>query len=138
LHWKVYGRNKRSIVLELRHEEAKAALLAVVRTADIFVESYRPGTLETMGLAPDFLLSQNPRLIIIRISGFGQSGPYSQYPGFGTLVEAMSGFAARNGFPDREPVLPPLALADMISGLYGAFAAAMQSSPNSAPGRPGR
>src|SRR6201999_2254096 len=72
--------------------------------------------------APDTLLGKSPGLIIVRVSGFGQTGPYAPLPGFGTLVEAMSGFAARTGFPDREPVLPPLALADMIAGLYGAFA----------------
>jgi crotonobetainyl-CoA:carnitine CoA-transferase CaiB-like acyl-CoA transferase len=75
-----------------------------------------------MGLAPATLQAQNPALIIVRVSGFGQTGPYAPRPGFGTLVEAMSGFSARNGFADREPVLPPLALADMIAGLYGAFA----------------
>jgi crotonobetainyl-CoA:carnitine CoA-transferase CaiB-like acyl-CoA transferase len=88
----------------------------------VFIENYRPGTLETMGLAPDTLLARNPRLIVVRISGFGQTGPYAKQPGFGTLVEAMSGFADRTGFPDREPVLPPLALADMIAGLSGAMA----------------
>ena len=88
----------------------------------MLVEGFRPGTLEEMGLAPTTLHAQNPGLIIVRISGFGQTGPYAPRPGFGTLVEAMSGFSARNGFADREPVLPPLALADMIAGLYGAFA----------------
>src|SRR5690606_19583670 len=92
-----------------------------VEQSDVFVENYRPGTLEEMGLAPDVLLARNPNLVIVRISGFGQTGPYSQYPGFGTLVEAMSGFADRNGFEDREPVLPPLALGDMIAGVYGAY-----------------
>jgi crotonobetainyl-CoA:carnitine CoA-transferase CaiB-like acyl-CoA transferase len=120
--WKVYGRNKRSIVLDLHQEAANQSLLAILRTADVMVENFRPGTLEKMGMAPEVLHRQNPRLIIVRISGFGQTGPYAQQPGFGTLVEAMSGFAARNGFPDREPVLPPLALADMVAGLYGAFA----------------
>src|SRR5262249_55360392 len=85
-------------------------------------ESFRPGTLEQMEIAPDVLLKANPGLVIVRVSGFGQTGPYAPLPGFGTLVEAMSGFATRNGFPDREPVLPPLALADMTAGLYGAFA----------------
>lgn len=122
LHWKTYARNKRSIVLELRQDTAKDALLRLVKTADVFIENYRPGTLEEMGLGPDVLLKVNPGLIVVRVSGFGQTGPYAELPGFGTLVEAMSGFAARTGFPDREPVLPPLALADMIAGLYGAFA----------------
>jgi len=122
LHWKTYGRNKRSLVLNLRHAAATDALMRLVARADVFIESFRPGTLEEMGLAPAVLLARNPDLVVVRVSGFGQTGPYAPLPGFGTLVEAMSGFAARNGFPDREPVLPPLALADMISGLYGAFA----------------
>jgi crotonobetainyl-CoA:carnitine CoA-transferase CaiB-like acyl-CoA transferase len=122
LHWKTYARNKRSIVLDLRQDAAKDALLRLVKTADVFIENYRPGTLEEMGLGPDVLHRTNPALIVVRVSGFGQTGPYAELPGFGTLVEAMSGFAARTGFPDREPVLPPLALADMIAGLYGAFA----------------
>jgi len=122
LHWKTYARNKRSIVLNLRHSGAKDVLLRLVARSDVFIENYRPGTLEDMGLGPDVLLQKNPDLIIVRISGFGQTGPYAPFPGFGTLVEAMSGFAARTGFADREPVLPPFALADMMAGLYGAFA----------------
>ena len=122
LHWKTYCRNKRSIVLNLRHAAAKDALLRLVTKADVLIENYRPGTLEEMGLAPDALHKANPALVIVRVSGFGQTGPYAPQPGFGTLVEAMSGFASRTGFPDREPVLPPLALADMMAGLYGAFA----------------
>ncbi len=122
LHWKTYARNKRSIVLNFRHAEARDALLRLAAGADVFMENFRPGTLEKMELAPEVLLKVNPGLIVLRVSGFGQTGPYAPLPGFGTLVEAMSGFAARTGFPDREPVLPPLALADMIAGLYGAFA----------------
>lgn len=121
--WKAYGRNKRSICLNLRQPGDMQVLKALLATADVFIENYRPGTLETMGLAPDGLLALNPRLVIVRISGFGQTGPYAHLPGFGTIVEAMSGFADRTGFPDREPVLPPLALADMIAGIYGASAA---------------
>ena len=122
LHWKTYARNKRSVVLNLRQPAARDALVRLVAIADVFIENYRPGTLEEMQLGPDILLRANPDLIIVRISGFGQTGPYASLPGFGTLVEAMSGFAARTGFPDREPVLPPFALADMVAGLYGAFA----------------
>jgi crotonobetainyl-CoA:carnitine CoA-transferase CaiB-like acyl-CoA transferase len=122
LHWKTYARNKRSVVLNLRHAAAKDALLRLLASADVFIENYRPGTLEEMNLGPDILLRTNPDVIIVRISGFGQTGPYAPLPGFGTLVEAMSGFAARTGFADREPVLPPFALADMMAGLYGAFA----------------
>lgn len=125
LHWKTYGRNKRSVMLNLREPAAMAALKALLPSADVFIENYRPGVLEKMGLAPEILHAINPDLIVVRISGFGQTGPYAQNPGFGTLVEAMSGFAARTGFPDREPVLPPLALADMISGIFGAQAVTM-------------
>src|SRR3954470_1065846 len=124
LFWKTYSRNKLSAALDLRNAKAKDALLRLVETADVFIENYRPGTLEKMGLAPEKLLARNPKLIVVRISGFGQTGPYAELPGFGTLIEAMSGLAARTGFPDREPVLPPLALADMIAGLSGAMAVA--------------
>jgi len=122
LHWKTYARNKRSIVLNFRHPDATAAALRLAASADVFIENFRPGTLENMGLGPEALLNANPGLVIVRVSGFGQTGPYAPLPGFGTMVEAMSGFAARTGFADREPVLPPAALADMVAGLYGAFA----------------
>jgi crotonobetainyl-CoA:carnitine CoA-transferase CaiB-like acyl-CoA transferase len=125
LYWKVYGRNKRSLSLDLRDEQGKAVLLDLVKKADVLVESFKPGTLEKMCLGPDVLLKRNPKLVIVRISGFGQTGAYRDRPGFGTLVEAMSGFAAKNGFPDRPPVLPNMPLADMVAGLYGAFAAAV-------------
>ncbi|MGB6102824.1 MAG: CoA transferase [Pusillimonas sp.] len=125
LHWKTYGRNKRSVMLNLRREGDMQALKTLIDQADVLIENYRPGTLEKMGLAPDTLLERNPGLIVVRISGFGQTGPYAKLPGFGTLVEAMSGFAARTGFADREPVLPPLALADMIAGVYGSSAVSM-------------
>jgi len=122
-YWKVYARNKRSLGLNFRSEGAADLIRELAVQADVLVEGFRPGTLEKMGLAPDVLHALNPGLIMVRVSGFGQTGPYAPRPGFGTLVEAMSGFAARTGFADREPVLPPLALADMIAGLYGAFAA---------------
>jgi formyl-CoA transferase len=121
-NWKVYARNKKSLCLELRVREAREALLKLVSIAHVFVESFRPGTLEKMGLGPDVLLAQNPQLVIVRISGFGQDGPYRRRPGFGTLVEGMSGFASFNGFADREPVLPPMYLADTLAGLYGSTA----------------
>ncbi len=122
LYWKAYCRNKLSVALNLRDPAAMDAFLTLLDTADVLVENYRPGTLETMGLAPDALLARNPRLVVVRISGFGQTGPYAQRPGFGTIVEGMSGFAARNGFADREPVLPPTPLADMVAGLSGSMA----------------
>jgi crotonobetainyl-CoA:carnitine CoA-transferase CaiB-like acyl-CoA transferase len=122
IHWKVYARNKRSLALDLRSEEGKAVLKRLLPRADVLIESFKPGSLERMGLGPDVLLGINPRLVVVRVSGFGQTGAYRDRPGFGTLVEAMSGFAAKTGFPDRPPVLPSTSLADMIAGLYGAFA----------------
>ena len=123
--WKLYARNKKSIALELRRPESREILLALAKTASIFIESFRPDTLEKMGLGPDKLLEANPRLVIVRISGWGQSGPYRRRPGFGTLVEGISGFASFNGFADREPVLPPMYMADSYAGLYGAIGTMM-------------
>jgi len=122
-HWKIYARNKKSLCLDLRNPRASEIVKALVPSADMLTESFRPGVLEKMGLAPDTLLELNPKLVIMRISGWGQDGPYSQRPGFGTVIEGISGFAAINGFADREPVLPPMYLADAIAGLYGASAA---------------
>jgi crotonobetainyl-CoA:carnitine CoA-transferase CaiB-like acyl-CoA transferase len=122
VHWKVYARNKKSVTLNLRAVEGMDLLRKLVATAQVFIENYRPGTLEEMGIGPDVLHALNPKLIIVRVSGWGQDGPYRDKPGFGSLVEGMSGFASKNGFADRPPVLPPLALADMIAGLYGSNA----------------
>ena len=121
-HWKIFARNKKSLCLELRKPEARELLLKLLPSAAVFMESFRPGTLEAMGLAPEKLLAINPKLVVVRISGWGQDGPYRRRPGFGTLIEGMSGFAAINGFADREPVLPPMYLADAIAGSYGASA----------------
>jgi len=120
-NWKLYARNKKSLALELRKPEARELLLKLVEGAQVFVESFRPDTLEKMGLAPEALLACNPKLVIVRISGWGQTGPYRRRPGFGTLVEGISGFASFNGFEDREPVLPPIYMADSYAGLYGAI-----------------
>ncbi len=122
VYWKVYGRNKKSVTLNLKKPEGRTALLQLVESAGVLIESFRPGYLEAAGLAPDRLHEANDRLVVVRISGFGQTGTYAGRPGFGTLVEAMSGFAAMNGFADREPVLPPLALADMVAALHGSTA----------------
>ena len=122
-HWKVYARNKKSLCLSLREPRAVEIIRKLVPSAQIFIESFRPGVLEKMGLSPETLLAINPSLVIIRISGWGQDGPYAQRPGFGTVIEGVSGFAAINGFPDREPVLPPMYLADGVAGIYGASAA---------------
>ncbi|WP_158741883.1 CaiB/BaiF CoA-transferase family protein [Acidisphaera sp. L21] len=121
-YWKVYGRNKKSIRLDLRDPAGKALLARLIPTADVLVESFRPGSMEAAGFGPDAVAKLNPRLVFVRISGFGQTGPYAQRPGFGSLVEAMSGFAAKNGFADKPPALPNLALADMVAGIQGAFA----------------
>lgn len=121
--WKTICRNKLSICLNLRHPDAIAAVLDLVEGAAMFVESFRPGVLEAMGLAPEVLLARNQALVVVRISGWGQTGPYAHKPGFGTLVEGYSGFAAINGFADREPVLPPMFMGDAYAGLHGAASA---------------
>jgi crotonobetainyl-CoA:carnitine CoA-transferase CaiB-like acyl-CoA transferase len=123
IHWKLYARNKKSLCLDLRKNEARGLLMKLLETSSLFVESFRPGTLEAMGLAPEILLQKNPKLVVVRISGWGQDGPYRRRPGFGSLIEGMSGFAAINGFADREPVLPPMYLADGFAGLFGVSAA---------------
>ena len=122
LWWKVYGRNKKSICLDLKSDADRQALLKLVPQAQVVIESFRHGGMEAFGLSPAVLHAVNPQLVIVRISGWGQTGPYAHRPGFGTLVEAFSGFAQRNGFPDKPPALPNLGLADMIAGLSGAFA----------------
>src|SRR5438105_2584256 len=121
VHWKLYARNKTSVALSLREPRGRELLLDLAASSDVLIENFRPGTLEKIGLGPELLHARNPRLIIVRVSGWGQDGPYRDRPGFGTLVESLSGYAARTGFADREPVLPPTALADMVAGLYGAF-----------------
>src|SRR6202048_4045019 len=121
-HWKVYSRDKKSLALSPREARGRELLLRLIATAQVLIENFRPGTLEAMGLGPEILHERNPGLIIVRVSGWGQEGPYRDRPGFGTLVESMSGYAARTGFADREPVLPPTALADMVAGVHGAFA----------------
>ena len=123
--WKVYARNKKSLGLDFRSPEFLEIITRLIKISDVMIESFRPGTLEKMELSFNQLLEINPGLIVLRISGFGQTGPYSSRPGFGTLVESMSGFAHRNGEAGGGPLLPPLALADMISGLYGSNAILM-------------
>jgi formyl-CoA transferase len=120
--WKTWCRNKKSICLQLRAPEAQEIVRKLARDAAIFVESFRPGVIEAMGLAPETLLAENPKLVIVRVSGWGQTGPYRHKPGFGTLVEGYSGFAAINGYADRAPVLPPMFMGDAYAGLYGAAA----------------
>jgi crotonobetainyl-CoA:carnitine CoA-transferase CaiB-like acyl-CoA transferase len=122
LWWKVISRNKQAITLNLSSEEGQEIFRQLVRQADVVIESFRPGTLERWNLGPEELKRVNPQLILTRISGFGQFGPYKSRPGFGTLAEAMSGFAAMTGEPDGPPTLPPFGLADGIAGLAAAIA----------------
>ena len=117
--WAVYSRNKRSIALNLKDEEGLNILKELVKTADVFIENFIPGTLEKWGVGPNKLLEINENLIILRISGWGQTGMYKDSPGFGSLVEGMSGFASMTGEENQKPLLPPLALADMVAGLTG-------------------
>jgi crotonobetainyl-CoA:carnitine CoA-transferase CaiB-like acyl-CoA transferase len=122
LWWKIIGRNKRTITLYLGSPEGQEVLKQLVVDADVLIENFRPGTLERWGLSPEILHEINPGLVIARVTGFGQFGPYSSRPGFGTLAEAMSGFAAITGEPDGPPTLPPFGLADGIAGLTAAYA----------------
>jgi crotonobetainyl-CoA:carnitine CoA-transferase CaiB-like acyl-CoA transferase len=118
LWWKVYGRNKRFITLNLKSDEGRSLLERLVAKFDVVMESFVPGTLEALGLGWERLREWNPRVVVVRISGWGQSGPASGRPGFGTLVEAASGFAAMNGEPGGAPIVPAFPLADMTSALY--------------------
>jgi formyl-CoA transferase len=120
--WRVYGRNKRCITLNLRHEEGKELFRQLLPRFDVLIESFVPGTLERWGMAWETLRAWRPGLILVQISGWGQDGPYRERPGFGTLVEAASGFAAMNGEPSGPPVVPPFPLADMAAGLYAVSA----------------
>jgi crotonobetainyl-CoA:carnitine CoA-transferase CaiB-like acyl-CoA transferase len=122
LWFKALGRNKRLVTLDLSKPDGRDLFLRLAGTADVVLENFRPGTLERWGLGPDELSAENQRLVLARVSGFGQTGPYASRPGFGTLAEAMSGFAALNGEPDGPPLLPPLALADGVAALATAFA----------------
>src|SRR6185437_7440256 len=125
LWWKMVSRNKRCIALYLGDPDGAEVFRKLVATADVVVESFRPGTFERWGLGYDALRAVNPGLVLVRISGFGQTGPYRERAGFGTLAEAMSGFAAITGEPDGPPTLPPFGLADSIAGLTAANAALM-------------
>lgn len=125
LWWKEIARNKRTIGLYLGHDDGAEVFLELIKRADVVVENFRPGTLERWGLGPDRLMEVNPGLVLVRISGFGQRGPYAERPGFGTLAEAMSGFAHMTGFPDKPPTLPAFGLADSICAVAASSAAMM-------------
>lgn len=121
LWWKFVSRNKRSIALDLGCPDGQEVLRRLAETADVILESYRPGTFEKWGLDYARLSAGNPGLIMLRISAFGRSGPLRDRPGFGTLAESLSGYAHRNGQPDGPPTLPPFGLGDNVTGLTGAF-----------------
>jgi crotonobetainyl-CoA:carnitine CoA-transferase CaiB-like acyl-CoA transferase len=123
--WKELARNKRTVGLDLSAPEGARILRELVRETDVLVENFRPGTLERWGLGPDLLLEENPALVVLRVTGFGQSGPYADRPAFGTLVEAMSGFAHLTGQADGPPQLPAFGLADSIAALAGVSAVMM-------------
>ena len=125
LWWKVHSRNKRSLTLDLGQPDGQALLLELAAQADMLIEGFRPGTLERWNIGPEQLHRVNPGLVILRYSGFGQTGPYKDRPGFGTIAECMSGYIAMTGFPETPPVLPPIPLADEIAGVFGAMAGMM-------------
>lgn len=120
--WKLVNRNKRTIALDLKDDADLAVLRDLLIEAHVLVENFRPGTLERLGIGPEALLAINPKLIITRVTGFGQTGPYAIRPGFATIAEVMSGLSAISGLPDGQPLLPPIALTDEVTGVVAAFA----------------
>ena len=125
LWWKVHSRNKRSVTLALGSSEGQSLLKRLAEQADVLIEGFRPGVMERWGLGPEDLYAVNPSLVVLRYSGFGQTGPYRERPGFGTIAECMSGFVGMTGFQSTPPVLPPVPLADEVAGLFGAMAGMM-------------
>jgi crotonobetainyl-CoA:carnitine CoA-transferase CaiB-like acyl-CoA transferase len=119
LWWKVTGRNKRLVTLDLREPKGRELFLRLVEWADAVVENYRPGTLDRWGLSYDELSRVNPRIIVVRVSGYGQTGPYARRPGYGTVAEAFSGLPAFTGFPDGPPTLSAFPLADTVAATFG-------------------
>ena len=138
LWWAFVSRNKRLVSINLSSAEGASLLKELVATADVLIESFRPGTFERWGLGPDVLQAINPRLVIVRTSGFGQTGPYSRRPGFGTVAESISGYAHINGQPDGPPTLPPFALGDGIASLFGTFATMFAIYHRDTHGAPGQ
>ncbi|RKT31836.1 crotonobetainyl-CoA:carnitine CoA-transferase CaiB-like acyl-CoA transferase [Microbacterium sp. AG1240] len=135
LWWKTLGRNKRTVTIDLHTEGGREAFLRLAATADVVIENFRPGTLERWGLGYTELSADNPGLVLARVTGFGQIGPYRSRPGFGTLAEAMSGFAAATGEPDGPPTLPPFGLADGVASLATAYAVMVALHARDASGR---
>ncbi|MFM9137712.1 MAG: CaiB/BaiF CoA transferase family protein, partial [Actinomycetota bacterium] len=122
LWWKLVNRNKKTVALDLKDDDDLAFVHKLISEADVLVENFRPGVLERLGLHPDNLLASNPKLVIVRVTGFGQSGPYAQRPGFASIAESMAGLAAVSGDPDGPPMLPAIALTDEVTGITAAFA----------------
>lgn len=120
--WKYYSRNKKLVTLDISRPRGRDILMRLLEDADVFIENFRPGRLEQWGIHYEELAAANPRLVLVRVTGYGQTGPYASQPGFGTLMEAMSGFAEMTGEPDGNPTLPQFALADSCAGLYAALA----------------
>jgi crotonobetainyl-CoA:carnitine CoA-transferase CaiB-like acyl-CoA transferase len=123
LWWKLVNRNKRNIALDLKNPDDRELFLRLLDDANVLVENFRPGTLERLDLHPDALIARNPKLVIVRVSGFGQDGPYAKRPGFASIAESMAGLAAVSGEPDGPPMLPAIALTDEVTGITAAFAA---------------
>lgn len=119
--WKTFSRNKKCISLNLNQKEGRQLFLKLIKQADVLIENFRPGTMEKWGLGWNELSAENPRLVMLRCTGFGQEGPYAERAGFGTVAEGMSGFASMNGYPDSSPTLPPIALADGVTGIQAAL-----------------
>ena len=123
LWWKLVNRNKRNIALDLKNADDRELFLKLLDDANVLVENFRPGTLERLDLHPDMLIARNPKLVVVRVSGFGQDGPYAKRPGFASIAESMAGLAAISGEPDGPPMLPAIALTDEVTGITAAFAA---------------
>ncbi|MBM0224424.1 CoA transferase [Micromonospora sp. ATA51] len=125
LLWRVMGRNKRSVTLDLRHPRGREIALELVRRAEVVLENFRPGTLERWGLGPEELRAVNPNVVLVRISGYGQTGPYRDLPGFGGVAEAIGGVRHLTGYPDQPPTRVGVSLADSVAGLYAVIGALM-------------
>jgi len=125
LWWKLVNRGKRSLVLDLKNDADLSILKNLIDSADLLIENMRPGKIEQLGLDPEELISRNPKLVVLRVSGFGQTGPYAQKPGFATIAEALSGLSSLLGEPEGGPLLPPIALTDEVTALVGSFSAMM-------------
>jgi len=123
LRWPTFARNKKTVTLDLRKPEGKELFLKMVEKSDIIFENFRTGTFDKWGLDYETLKKHNPNIIVIRVTGYGQTGPYAHLAGFGTPATAFSGLTYMTGYPDRAPVNPPISLCDYVAGLYAAYAA---------------